>query len=46
LTARQPLSSPRSTSLPATIAAPAPTNNQVALREFIRFFTSTTVELD
>ena len=35
--ARQPLSRPRSTSLPATIAAPAPTSSQVARRGLIFF---------
>jgi hypothetical protein len=34
LTARHPLSRPRSTNLPATIAAPAPTSSQVVFREF------------
>src|SRR3954464_10961899 len=44
---RHPVSIPRSTSLPATIAAPAPTSNQVARRGFILFFfTVTPVELD
>src|SRR3954463_4319447 len=44
---RHPVSIPRSTSLPATIAAPAPTSNQVARRGFILFFfTVTAVELD
>jgi hypothetical protein len=33
-TARHPLSSPRSTNLPATIAAPAPTSSHVVFREF------------
>jgi hypothetical protein len=34
LTARHPLCRPRSTKLPATIAAPAPTSSHVVFREF------------
>jgi hypothetical protein len=34
LTARHPLSIPRSTNRPATIAAPAPTSSHVVFREF------------